>query len=279
VQKHETALANALYSQRNGKKQQGQQHATAGASQSAESLPLHQALSKSYLPLSRSIKPAKLTLTPHHLYFLLSKFEDVLGQDIGPMSVRLENLQHNVPPSNYVSFLGHAPKSKGKQADAESLHSVSSVRSVMSSMSSLWSSLTLSGSSAAKAEKQMNEYKANLRYLYSCFTKIPALKLSPDRQARLIEGFEEFPFDTAVPLWAFKNVSALEICDLDFRQFHGWDRMADQLRSLTLRRANVDDPLDLLHHIVLDDGEGRRKRSFKTTLPTTPSTPGAPWPM
>ena len=148
----------------------------------------------------------------------------------------------------------------------------------MSSMSQLWSNLTLSGTSAAKAEKQMNEHKANIRYLYSCFTKIPALKLSPDRQARLVEGFEEFPFETSVPLLAFKNVSALEVCDLDFRQFYGWDKLADQLRSLILRRAHVDDPIDLLHHIVLDDLEGRRKRSFKANLPTTPSTPGMPWP-
>jgi hypothetical protein len=40
----------------------------------------------------------------------------------------------------------------------------------------------------------------------------------------------------------------------------------------------VDDPIDLLQHIVLDDTEKRRKRSFRNQLPTTPSTPGAPWP-
>lgn len=193
------------------------------------------------------------------------------------MNVRLENLQHDAAPSNYMSFLGHAPKSKGKQADAESLKSVSSVRSVMSSMSALWSNLTLSNS-AAKTEKLMAQYREDIRYLYSCFTKIPALKLSPDHRARLVAGFEEFPFDTAVPLFAFKNVSALEISDLDFRQFHGWDRLSEQLRSLTVRRANVDDPIDLLKNIVLDDMEKRRKRSFKSQIPTTPSTPGAPWP-
>ena len=193
------------------------------------------------------------------------------------MNVRLENLQHNAGPSNYMSFLGHAPTSRGRQSDAESLKSVSSVRSVMSSMSALWSNLSLSNS-AAKTEKLMAQYREDIRYLYSCFTKIPALRLSPDHRARLISGYEEFPFDTAVPLFAFKNISALEICDLDFRQFHGWDRLSEQLRSLTVRRANVDDPIDLLKNIVLDDMEKRRKRSFKTQLPTTPSTPGAPWP-
>ncbi|KAK3686894.1 hypothetical protein LTR37_019378 [Vermiconidia calcicola] len=132
--------------------------------------------------------------------------------------------------------------------------------------------------SAAKAEKQMAQHREDIRYLYSSFTKIPALKLSPDQRARLISGFEEFPFDTAVPLFAFKNVSALEICDLDFRQFHGWDRLSEQLRSLTVKRSNLDDPIDLLQHIVLDDMEKRRKRSFKNQLPATPPTPCAPWP-
>ena len=279
VHTHERALANALQLQRS---KHGQQQTTAGASSGASSvstsIKLSEALSRSYLPFTSSsnIKPAKLTLTPHHLFYLLSKFED-LGVDVGPMNVRLENLQHDATPSNYVSFLGHAPRSRGKQSDADSLKSVSSVHSVMSSMSSLWSNLTMANS-AAKAEKQMAQYRDDIKYLYSCFTKIPALKLAPDYRARLISGYEEFPFDTAVPLFAFKNVSALEICDLDFRQFHGWDRLSEQLRSLTVKRANADDPVELLQNIVLDDMEKRRKRSFKHQLPTTPSTPGAPWP-
>ncbi|KAK5126705.1 hypothetical protein LTR85_009639 [Meristemomyces frigidus] len=273
VRTHERALANALQLQRS---KHGNQHATAGASaaSSSTSISLTEALSRPFT--SHNIKPAKLALTPHHLFYLLSKFED-LGVDVGPTNVRLENLHSDAAPSNYVSFLGHAPKSRGRQSDADSLRSVSSVRSVMSSVSSLWSTFSLS-TSAAKEEKRMVQHRDDIKYLYSCFTKIPALKLSPDHRARLIEGYEEFPFDTAVPLFAFKNLSALEICDLDFRQFHGWDRLAEQLRSLTVKRAGVDDPIDLLQNIVLDDMERRRNRSSKTHVPTTPSTPGFPWP-
>ena len=274
VRTHERALANALQSHRGGRN--GQQQASGAASSVSAPITLSEALSRPYLPFLTKIKPAKLSLTPHHLFYLLSKFED-LGVDIGPMNVRLENLQHDAAPSNYVSFLGHAPRGKGKQTDTESLKSVSSVRSVMSSMSTLWSNITLSNS-AAKTEKLMAQYREDIKYLYSCFTKIPALKLAPDHRAKLISGYEEFPFDTAVPLFAFKNISALEICDLDFRKFHGWDRLSEQLRSLTVRRANVDDPIDLLKNVVLDDMEKRRKRSFKPPIPTTPSTPSAPWP-
>lgn len=187
------------------------------------------------------------------------------------MNVRLENIHTDASPTNYVSFLGNAQRGKAKNSDRDSIHSVSSVRSVMTGMSSLWSSLRLGSNSAAKAEKQKAQLQEDLRYLYSAFTKIPCLRLAPDHKARLIAGYEEFPFDSAVPLFAFKNVTALEIYDVDFRQFYGWDRLAENLRSLTVKRAGVDDPADLLINIVLDDMDKRRRRSAKA--PASPSVP------
>lgn len=190
------------------------------------------------------------------------------------MNVRLENLQET-SASNYVSFLSQSQRPKGRSSDAVSIHSVSSVRSVMSGMSSLWANFGLgSGGAAARGEKQKAAIEADLKYLYSAFTKIPCLRLAPDRRARLIEGYEEFPFDSAVPLYAFKNVSALEICDIDIRQFFGWDRLAEQLRSLTVKRAGVEDPADLLINIVLDDMNKRRRRSSKAQ-----SSPTSTWVM
>lgn len=188
------------------------------------------------------------------------------------MNVRLENIHTDASPTNYVSFLSSAQRNKQKASDRDSIHSVSSVRSVMSGMSSLWSSLRIGSNSLAKAEKQKAQLQEDLRYLYSAFTKIPCLRLAPDHKARLIAGYEEFPFDTAVPLFAFKNVTALEIYDIDFRQFYGWDRLAENLRSLTVKRAGVDDPADILINIVLDDIDKRRRRSAKA-----PSSPSAPW--
>lgn len=183
------------------------------------------------------------------------------------MNVRLENIHAEASPANYVSFLSQSQRSRGR-SDRDSMHSVSSVRSVMSGISNLWSGFGLGPStSAAKTEKAKAQLLIDLKYLYSAFTKIPCLRLSPDRKARLIGGYEEFPFDTAVPLLAFKNVSALEICDVDFRQFYGWDILAEQLRSLTVKRSNVDDPTDLFVNIVLDDMDKRRRRSSKGHLP------------
>lgn len=203
---------------------------------------------------------------------------------VGSMNVRLENI-HNDSSSNYVSFLQSHKPAKGR-SDRDSVHSVSSMRSVMSGMSTFWSSIGLGGSTS-KTEKAKVLEQADLTYLYSAFTKLPSLRLTTDHRARLIKGYEEFPFDTAVPLFAFKNLQQLDIVDLDFRQFFGWDRLAEQLTLLTVKRAKVDDPTELLTHIVLDDAEKRRRRSTKagrgsptpTSSWTVPSTPGAEYPQ
>ncbi|XP_014552652.1 hypothetical protein COCVIDRAFT_109743 [Bipolaris victoriae FI3] len=281
VRTHEKALANALQLQRQNPRN-GQAIASPSSPSGPASPPSSASSSSSVwaaalsLPsltfTSQSIKPAKLTLTPHHLFYILSRFED-LGIPVGPMNVRLENIHTDASPTNYVSFLGSAQRNKTKSSDRDSIHSVSSVRSVMSGMSSLWSTFRIGSTSEAKAEKQKAQLQEDLRYLYSAFTKIPCLRLSPDHKARLIAGYEEFPFDTAVPLFAFKNVTALEIHDVDFRQFYGWDRLAENLRSLTVKRAGVEDPADLLINIVLDDIDKRRRRSAKTSAPWSTASP------
>jgi Leucine rich repeat len=210
-----------------------------------------------------------LTLTPHHLFYVLSRLEE-LDIAIGPMNIRLENIHTESSPANYVSFL-HQPQSK-RRSDKDSIHSVSSVRSVMSGMSALWSSFGLGGSGGiTKSEKAKVALEADIKYLYSAFTKLPSLRLSPDHRARLIRGYEEFPFDTAVPLFAFKNLQSLDIVDVDFRQFYGWDRLAEQLSLLTVKRANLDDPRDLITNVVLDDADRRRLRSTKTQHSPTPA--------
>lgn len=283
VRTHEKALANALQS-RQQSSIPGQnalqpevsshsltaQHSTNTATTVSSALAAALTLGSLNLT-SRNVKSAKLTLTPHHLFYLLSRFEEV-GVSVGPMNVRTENLHAEASPANYVSFLSQSQRSHGR-SDRDSIHSVSSVRSVVSGMSALWSGLA-SSTSAAKLERAEAQLTLDLKYLYSAFTKIPCLRFSPDQKARLIRHHEEFPFDTAVPLLVFKNLSALEISDVDFRQFFGWDKLAEQLRSLTVKRANIDDPADLITSIVLDDMEKRRRRSSKTQ-----SSPVLAWPL
>ena len=287
VHTHEKALANALQLRRQGPKggppssrddEDSSTHISGypGGRSTSSTSSFAAALSLGTLRFSsHNVKPAKLTLTPHHLFYLLTCFEEI-GISIGPMNVRLESLHAEVSPANYVSFLGQSQRLKGR-SDRDSIRSVSSVRSVVSGMSFLWSNLGLGSSGGtAKSEKAKAQQLADTKYLYSAFTKIPCLRLAPDRKAHLIGGYEEFPFDTAVPLHAFKNLGALEITDVDFRQFFGWDRLADQLRSLTVKRAKIEDPTDLLVGVVLDDMDRRRRRSSKTQNSPITAWPSSP---
>ncbi|KAJ5763567.1 hypothetical protein N7533_002248 [Penicillium manginii] len=237
VRTHEKALANALQLRRQSKNVvTAQSPASASNSNGSAFSPTTLASALSFGALkftSQSIKPAKLTLTPHHLFYLLSQFED-LSIAVGPMNVRLENIHTEVSQS-YVSFLNKPQRSKG---DGASIHSVSSVRSVMSGMSGLWSSFGLgSKDSSSKSERAKVALEADLKYLYSAFTKIPCLRL-----ARTTEP----------------------IIDIDYRSFYGWDRLSEQLRTLSIKRAHLDDPADLLTRIVLDDMDRRRRRSTKS---------------
>ncbi|KAI0550114.1 hypothetical protein F4679DRAFT_544028 [Xylaria curta] len=283
VRTHEKALANALQMRRQPRHGPSQSVSTIQTSQptnpplpdrpstsASTSSALATALSLGSLSFaSHSPKSTRLALTPHHLFYLLSRFED-LGINVGPMKVRLENLHDSTTSANYVSFLSPSQRTKSRGSDAVSIRSVSSIRSVMSGMSALWNSFGIGSSiAAARNEKQKAAIQADLKYLYSAFTKIPCLRLAPDWRAKLIRGYEEFPFDSAVPLYVFKNLQALEISGIDFRQFFGWDRLAEQIRSLTLKNASIEDPADILIDIVLDDMDKRRRRSAKAqTTPT-----------
>lgn len=272
VRTHEKALANALQLQRRSvparpavvgsAPAQSPTTPTHFASSPSASSALAAALSLPSLSFSsQNVKPVKLSLTPHHLFYLLTRFQS-LNIAVGPMDVRLESLRAEASPATnrYVSF----NRTSRQDIDNLSIHSTSSVRSVMSGMSSLWSSFGLGGPpSASKMEKSKAALEADLKYLYSAFTKIPCLKLAPDRKAKLVEGFEEFPFDTAVPLLCFKNVSALEITDIDIRQFFGWDQVAERVRSLSVRKGGIEDVAELIIAIVLDDMDKRRRRSSK----------------
>ena len=272
VRTHEKALANALQLQR--RSVPARPNVVGSAPSHSPTTPTHFASSPSTssalaaafsLPslsfTSQNVKPVKLSLTPHHLFYLLTRFSG-LNISVGPMDVRLESLRAEASPAKnqYVSF----NKTSSQDIDSMSIHSTTSVRSVMSGMSSLWSSFGLGGQpSASKMEKSKAALEADLKYLYSAFTKIPCLKLAPDRKAKLVSGFEVFPFDTAVPLLCFKNVSALEITDIDIRQFFGWDQIAERVRSLSVRKGGIEDVAELTIAIVLDDMDRSRRRSSK----------------
>ncbi|KAI5295873.1 hypothetical protein KEM52_006653 [Ascosphaera acerosa] len=213
-------------------------------------------------------KPTVVTLTPNQAFYLLSRFEE-LDVDVGPMNVRLENISSE-QSSAYVSFLSRPRRYHGGERTLRS--STSSVHRAMAAMGNY---LTSFGFSSKGQEKAKIEHDA-LTYLYSAFTKIPSLRLVSDSTIPLIHGYEEYPFDSAVPLYAFHNLHTLEVIDTDFRSFYGWDRLAERLTSLTLNNAGISDLDELLTGIVLDDLDRRRRRSAKSSGSSASKQPPSP---
>jgi hypothetical protein len=200
--------------------------------------------------------PASLTL--HHLYYLLSRFDDVLEVQTGPLNVRLQDIgeeNHAHSADTYVSF-------SKRNSDAASIKSVSSIRSVMSTaVSSVWTGLGLWGG-ASRSEAQVTE---DLKLLYSAFCKIPAIRLAPDKKLKPILGFEEYPFDTCVPLNAFKNLQCLEVFDYPVTALTGWDELSEQLRSLVIKRAGLVDVAQLTKGVIQDEHERKRRKAERAT--------------
>jgi len=197
-------------------------------------------------------KPITLTIDTHHLSYILIRLE-ALGINVGTLDVKLEN------PSRPTSYINFAPPDK-----TETL-SLSSFRSSLSAVSNLSLGPSWWGKSAPPI------IDAELKYIYSSFTKLPSLSVrSPG--PRIISELKNDPSnDCAIPLDSFKNLQSLECVDIDPRVLLGWDRVAESVRSLTIKRGGMEDVSDVFIGLVLDDqatreGQGttlRRKRASR----------------
>lgn len=206
-------------------------------------------------------KPIRLSLTIHHLFYILGKFQE-LGINVGPMNIRLDDEDSHV---NYVSFLSDFHHSKLRSSDAQSIHSMSSVKSVMSSVSALWSSLNT-------GPKNRDNIVFDIKYLCSAFTKLPCLRLAPDKKARLIEGNEEYPFDTAVPVQIFKNISVLELSECEPKEVYGWVQLSEQVKFLVIKKTKLTDPAEVLIDLVENDCGRRRSSSYGEAIEQSSSS-------
>ena len=188
--------------------------------------------------------PLVLPLDPHHLAYLLLRFEEagVPTSSLGSVDTALEAAPSR--PMSYISLLEHR-NSADERAETRSM------LSTVTSLGSRWW-----GGAAEPAS-----VSADARYLYSCFTRLPALKLGPTAPApsdRFVSGFETLPDGRYVPLYAFKNLSVLAMRDLDPRAFLGWDQLADCLRSLEISGSGLEDVSELFIDRVRDDERRRR---------------------
>ena len=194
--------------------------------------------------------PTVLSLDPHHLYYLLIRFE-ALGIEIGTLDIRLRSTSR---PLSYPALLA--------------LKDRSDTRSVAASFTSTFSAvskLSLGGGWWGRPEPASVD--SELKYIYSAFTKVPGLSLKANDLRVIGELADDPPVDNAVPMYAFKSLQTLEILDLDPRMLLGWDHLAEVLGSLTIKRSGMEDVTDVLVDAVLDDAT-RREKGWKSSSPT-----------
>ena len=195
-----------------------------------------------------------LKTDPHHLFYLLIRLE-ALRLPVGSLDVHVDTPSR---PMSYPNIYAEQ-----KNTDATSFSSLRSSFSVVSTFSlggSWWS------------QNQPPDIDAELKYIYSCFTKVPALRIGPPSQKVIHELLHDPPDQNAVPLDAFKNLQNLECEDIDPRILLGWDRLAESLRSLKIRNSGLQDISVIFTAAVLDDQarrQGSASRSRHRNIPHT----------
>ncbi|KAK6198573.1 uncharacterized protein RJT21DRAFT_108642 [Scheffersomyces amazonensis] len=204
------------------------------------------------------VKPLRLNFTIHHLYYITERIENSnLGVDVGPLNVKLDNPNHE---PTFISFMANnARSSKHFDSDTRSISSINSMKSIVSSASVYWRSFAFS-----KDPKIINK---DIKYLYSSFTKIPCLILTPKTKINSISSYEEYPCDTSVPVKMFKNLQVLEIVDYEPNEIFGWHILSEQLRILIVKNSKIATIEEILFNLVIDDDLGRS--SFSTHKPAT----------
>ncbi|KAJ7647401.1 leucine-rich protein [Roridomyces roridus] len=178
--------------------------------------------------------PLVLSIDTHHLFYVLMRLE-AQGIDVGTLDVRIDS------PSRPMSYI----------TDTLSL---ASFRSTLSAVSGLSLGVGWWG------RPEPPSLEAELKYLFSSFTKLPALSIAAPTNKLIAELADEPPNENALPLDAFRNLQSLECVDIDPRALLGWDRLAESLRSLRIKRSGLEDVSDVFVGAVLDD-QARRAGS------------------
>lgn len=194
------------------------------------------------------VKPLRPSFTIHHLYYVTERIANSsLDVDIGPLNIKLDT--PNLEPT-FISFMANKARNQRHfESDARSITSINSVKSIVSSASVYWMSFLFS--------KDPKVIQKDVKYLYSSFTKIPCLVLSPHTKINSIEGYEEYPCDTSLPLKMFKNLQVFELFEYEPHEVYGWNTLSEKLRILIVRKTKVSNLADILFSLVFDDENGR----------------------
>ena len=189
-------------------------------------------------------KPLTFVIDTHHLFYILIRLE-ALGYNVGSLDLKVIGPSR---PMNYIDvFQGE---------DTSDNMSLSSIRTSLSSVSRLSLGLGL------WTRPEPPSMDQELKYIFSSFTKIPALSLRAPGPKKILEIAADPPNENALPLDSFRNLQNLECIDIDPRTLLGWDRLSESLCSLTIKRSGLDDVSDLFINAVTDDASRRQAPSF-----------------
>ncbi|KAF7321319.1 Leucine rich repeat domain protein [Mycena kentingensis (nom. inval.)] len=184
-------------------------------------------------------KPEVLNIDTHRLYYTLLRLQ-AIGLDPGTLDVRIDSPSR---PMSYISL---------KDSDKADTISLASFRSTLSRR--VWP-------------------------IPRSFTKLPALVIGAPSSPPIIEMESEPTNENAVPLDVFRNLQSLECVDIDPRALLGWDRLAESLWSLKIKKSGVEDVSDIFVGAVLDDQARRagstsrqRRRRIPRGLNGSPSS-------
>ena len=185
-------------------------------------------------------KPLMFVIDTHHLFYILTRLE-ALRYNVGSLDVKAIAPSR---PMNYVDvFHGE---------DTSDTISLSSIRTSLSTVSRLSLGAGLWGRPEPPSLDQ------ELKYIFSSFTKIPALLLRAPGPKQIAEVAGDPPNENALPLDIFRNLQSLECIDIDPRTLLGWDRLCESLWSLTVVRSGLDDVSDLFIDAVSGDSSRRQ---------------------
>ncbi|CAM0136863.1 hypothetical protein VKS41_007448 [Umbelopsis sp. WA50703] len=200
----------------------------------------------SYLPFYPTSRPqspsnsSTLTLDPQHLYFLLVQFEHI-GLDIGDPA-----LLGAIPENGVVETETSATENK-----APSIMSMASNISTLS-LSTGWNLWER----RSKHQESKYSIEDEITYIYKVLSHISSLKLHlnltvhPQSGAtrsgsRIIKGYEvPLPQDgksLRISATPFRSLTHLELINVHPRMIDGWIALQDQLTTLIIKAARVED--------------------------------------
>ncbi|KIK67050.1 hypothetical protein GYMLUDRAFT_81662 [Collybiopsis luxurians FD-317 M1] len=200
-------------------------------------------------------KSTVMSIDTHHLFYLLIRME-ALNLPVGTLDVRVDS------PSRPLSYVNLFP-----DADKTETLSLSSFRSSFSAVS------TLSLGVGWWGRPEPPSVDTELKFIYSSFTKLPALSITAPTRKMIAELATDPPNENAIPMDSFKNLQSLECSDIDPRSLLGWDNLAESLLSLKIQRSGLEDISDVFIGAVLDDQARRAGSTTRKRIRRIPRGP------